>query len=145
MRNFLKTIAVLAVFCASSFAQENAQESYEHYKSMKNVGTGLILGGAVFGTTGIVLSAAHFVKADDYVLYSSGGYNYFWDDEDADNYDKEVGKALGWFIASSLGYSAMIAGIPIRVVGRVKANEWKSKLPSAVYISPNGVKLAWNF
>jgi hypothetical protein len=157
MRKFLKTAAVCFALCAGVFAQnvgvdlstgDNPQERYEHFKKMKNVGNGLIIGGVVFGTTGIVLATVHAIKAEDYAnehaAYSSGGRYYFWTQEDADNYDKELLKSAGWIIASSLGYTVMVAGIPIRIVGRVKAAEWKSKLPTA-YVVPNGVKLVWNF
>ncbi|MDR0303466.1 MAG: hypothetical protein LBH98_01670 [Chitinispirillales bacterium] len=153
MRNFLKTAIACLTLCAGVFAQnvgidlsvqENPQERYEHFKKMKNVGTGLIIGGAVFATTGVVIAAVHAVKAEDYVASSSGGYNYFYTDEDKDNYDKEVLKSAGWIIASSLGYTVMLSGIPLRIVGRIKAEQWKNKIPTA-YIIPNGAKLVWNF
>jgi hypothetical protein len=39
----------------------------------------------------------------------------------------------------------MLAGIPIRVVGRVKSENLKKALPNSAYIIPNGAKLTWNF
>ena len=153
MGNFFKTMAVLAMLCVTGFAQEvnlnvssqeNPQERFEHFTKMKKVGTGLIIGGAVLGTTSVVLAAVHAVKADNYVDTSYGGINYFLTDADKDNYFKELGKSAGWFIVGYLGYSAMTAGIPIRIVGRVKAQQWKNKMPTA-YIIPNGAKFTWNF
>ncbi|MCL1948109.1 MAG: hypothetical protein FWF51_13310 [Chitinivibrionia bacterium] len=162
MRNFLKTMAVVGLLCATSFAQENAQERYEHYKKMKNVGTGLILGGVAVGTTGVITSVIHALDAVDkgtymeyFNLYGTtlyyeydGKRYYSKTDLDAavdDVVNPILAKSAVWMIVGNIGYTAMIAGIPIRIVGRVKANEWKSKLPSAVYISPNSVKLTWKF
>jgi hypothetical protein len=152
MRNFLITMAVLAVFCVSGFAQEvnlnvqsqeNAKFQFERYNKMKKVGTGLIIGGAVVGTTGMVIALQHASKADSYSgFYIAGSQEYY---DAKEKQDAELAKAMGWLIVEYVGYSAFTAGIPIRIVGRVKANEWKSKLPSAVYVSPNSVKLTWNF
>ena len=124
--------------------QANPQERYERFTRMKKAGTGLIVGGAVFGTTAVTMSVVRLIQADNYVLYYSGAYAYFSTDEDKRKYEESEAKALGWLVGSYLGYSAMFAGIPIRVVGRVKANQWKGKIPTA-YIVPNGVNMVWNF
>jgi hypothetical protein len=115
---------------------------------MKKVGTGLIIGGAVLGTTALVMSTVHAVKAEDY-----NGVYYAWSQEELDRIiadakkkqDAELAKSAGWMLGSSFAYSVMFAGIPIRIVGRVKANNLKNALPNSAYVVPNGIKLAWNF
>jgi len=135
MRKFLKTTVVCFVLCAGVFAQnvgvdfstqENPQERYEHFNKMKNAGNGLIIGGSVSGMLGIVMSAVHLTKVEE------------------DDYDVHLVKAAGWTLVSTFGWTVMTAGIPVRIVGGVKARQWKGKMPTA-YVVPNGVKLVWNF
>jgi len=170
MRQFLKTAVGCFALCAVVFAQnvgvdisggENPQERYEHFNKMKNVGSGLIIGGVVLGTTGVALSVVNSLKAVDastYLEYRNGWGQVLYYEYDGKRYDSygELSDAIDerqvsllvksgvWMIVGSIGYSAMVAGIPVRIVGRVKANEWKDKIPTA-YIVPNGVKLVWNF
>jgi len=56
-----------------------------------------------------------------------------------------VAKSVVWYLVGTFGYSAMAAGIPIAVKGKTKGEYWKSKLPAATYISPNGAKFVCNF
>jgi hypothetical protein len=170
MRKFLRTAVVCVALCAGVFAQnvgvdfstqENPQERYEHFNKMKNVGNGLIIGGVVLGTTGVALSLVNSLKAVDagtYTYYYNGWGQILYYEYDGKRYDtkKELDNAIDerqtsllvksgiWLMVGSIGYTAMVAGIPVRIVGRVKANEWKSKIPTA-YVAPNGVKLVWNF
>jgi len=170
MRQFLKMAVGCFALCTGVFAQnvgvdlsgqDNPQERYEHFNKMKNVGNGLIIGGVVLGTTGVALSVVNSLKAvdaDTYWVYSNGwgqtlyyeydGKKYYSYKELSDAIDERQGsllrKAGVWMIVGSVGYTAMVAGIPVRIVGRVKANEYKNKIPTA-YVVPNGVKLVWNF
>jgi len=170
MRKFLKTAVGCFALCAVVFAQnvgvdlsvgENPQKKYEHFNNMKKIGAGLIAGGAVLGTTGIALSVVNLLKADDagtYMYYYNGYGQVLYYEYDGKKYysysalknaidERQISllaKSGVWMIVGSVGYSAMVAGIPIRIVGRVKANEYKNKLPTA-YIVPDGVKLVWSF
>ena len=140
MRKFLKTAVVCFALCAGVFAQnvgvnfstqENPQERYEHFNKIKNAGNGLIIGGAVFATLGITMSAVH--------IYKAGNYSYWSDD-----YDVHILKAAGWTFVEGLGWTILTAGIPLRIVGGIKARQWKGRIPTA-YIVPNGAKLVWDF
>lgn len=157
MGKFFKTAAVCFAMCAGVFAQNvgvdlsveesaTAQRKYEHFNKMKNVGNGLIIGGAAFGTLGLVMGMTHTLKAAEYDGFydvsTQAGLDKYNDAKEKQ--DAELSKAIAWLIVEYVGYSAMTAGIPIRIVGRVKANQWKSKIPTA-YIVPNGAKLVWNF
>jgi len=156
MGNFLKTMTVVLVLCASVFAQEidlnvqtqqnpqlvpDAQERFERFTRMRKVGTGLIIGGATLGTTAIVMSSVNLVKALDYE-------GWYFDPIEArhaqDQIDKYEGRAIAWLLVGYLGYTGMTAGIPLRIVGRVKANQWQARIPTA-YITPNGAQFVWNF
>jgi len=152
MRMFIKTMTVLAVLCAIGFAQEinfnlqqepNPLERYNRFSKMKNVGTGLIIGGVVIGTTGVIMSSVNLVKALDYEgLYIMGSSEHRHAQEQMDKYE---GRALVWLLVGNLGYSAMAAGIPIRIVGRVRANRYRYMLPNSAHIVPNGAQFVWNF
>jgi hypothetical protein len=137
MRNFLKTMAAVVVLCATSFAQEvnlevqsqeNAKFQFERYNKMKKIGTGLIIGGLVVSITGSVVMTG----AID--VYSPNGIR-----------KGAEGQYATGFIVSFLGSGAFTAGIPIRIVGRVKAKEYKNDMLTDLYLSPNGVKLVWSF
>ena len=152
MGMFIKMMTVMTVLCAISFAQEinlnvqqepNPLERYEHFSKMKNVGTGLIIGGAVVATTGIIMSSVNLVKAIDYEgWYIAGSPEYKYAQEQMDKYE---GRALVWLLVGYAGSAALTTGIPVRIVGRVRANKYKSMLPNSAYIVPNGAQLVWNF
>jgi hypothetical protein len=170
MRILFKTAIVCLALCGGVFAQnvgvdlsvqENPNTRFKHYDNMKKVGTGMIVGGAVLGTTATVLSVVNSIKAMDantYWEYKNGWGQLLYYEYDGKKYysKKELDNAIDekesslllkssiWLIVGSIGYSAMTAGIPIRIVGRVKAEQWKNKIPTA-YIVPNGAKLVWNF
>jgi len=143
MRNFLKTAGVLLVVSVAAFAQNvNSQAQIERFDRMKKAGTGMIIGGAALGTTGFVMSAVNLVKADDYTgLY----YSIEEAQKAQEKIDMYEGRAVAWYLTSSVFYSVMAAGIPIRIVGRVRGNNLRNVLPNSAYIVPNGVNLSWNF
>jgi hypothetical protein len=155
MKRLLKVKAACALLAVGSmvFAQEvnlNVESAPKieagTFTKMKNAGTGMIIGGAVLGTFATVMGATHFVEADDHLLYTDNrGNNHFASKSDEDKFNKEVGKGAGWIVGASLAYSAVLAGIPIRIVGRVKAEELQKAVPTAAYIVPNGVKFTWDF
>jgi hypothetical protein len=121
---------------------------------MKNVGNGFIVSGAVLVTTGIVLSRVKEIDASNYFEYCNQYGQVLYYEYQGNKYNtkkeldgaitKEREKVFIWTMVGGIGYGAMVAGIPIRIVGRVKAAEWKSKFPSA-YIVPNGLNLVWRF
>jgi len=156
MSSFIKTTVVIMMLCASVFAQgidwnvqpqqnlqlvPDAQERFDRFNRMRKIGTGLIIGGAVVGTTGIIMSVVNLDKALDYE-------GFYWDPVEArhaqDQIDKYEGKAVAWFLVGYLGYTGMTAGVPLRIVGRIKANQWKARIPTA-YVTPNGAQFVWNF
>jgi hypothetical protein len=159
MANFIKALSASLVLCVSVFAQGidlnarpqenqqvslvNAQEQYERFTRMRKWGTGLIIGGATVGMTGIIMSSVNLVKADDYTgWYIAGSPEHRHAQEQIDKYE---GRALAWLLVGTLGNAAMTAGIPIRIVGRVRANHYRNMLPNSAYIVPNGARFAWNF
>jgi hypothetical protein len=105
-----------------STPQENPKPQFERFNKMKKVGTGLIIGGAVSGTAGMVIALSGV---------------------DAAVYDDEWGLYLTGLLIEYVGFTTMAAGIPLRIVGRVKERQYRGQ--TALYLAPNGVKLAVNF
>jgi len=155
-------------------ANPQIHSQIERYDRMRSVGNRLIISGAITGTVSTILSAV-VAPEPELQFFTVLEYRNHWTGEiwwthNGERYDSfaEAKAAMDrskreaqreydernrgaiiasntFFVIGAISYSAMIAGIPIRIVGRKKGNNLRNALPNSAYVVPNGINFAWNF
>lgn len=112
--------------------------NFARYQHNRNVGIGLMVGGAVVGVGGMTMFAFSFVKKD------GSGEHYFSDNP------RPALAIIGGGV-TLLGTAALTTGTAMTIINSIKLNKWRSNMPghrmgSVDLISnDNGIGFAFNF
>ncbi|MDR0304033.1 MAG: hypothetical protein LBH98_04585 [Chitinispirillales bacterium] len=128
-----------------------------YYTKIRNIGTGLTIGGTILGTISTIFWAKNTNIWTDYAdaIYAFEGLYWVINETTGKKYTRKEfdamekrayearDKLIAWGTFGFIGGGVALTGIPLAIIGGAEAKCWKKMF--AIHIAPNGVDFVWNF